>query len=95
MKQVIRNSRFFLRPIEDFPAGAMTSMHTRIIKDGNELRGHIHFRDCDSEISFEFWAGDGARPGGRERAANMLGLIQAELDAFMRDYDQAAGDLDG
>ena len=91
---VIRNNRFFTRPIEDYPAGAMTSMHTLITKDGNELRGELHFRDCDSQISFEFWAGDGARPGGRARAANMLSLIRDEIEDFLHDYDQAAADLE-
>lgn len=91
---VIRNNRFFARPIEDFEAGAMTSMHTRITLHGQKLRGEIHLRDCDNQISLEFWAGDGARPGGRKRAADMLERIRDEIDAFMRDYDQAAGELD-
>lgn len=71
----------------------MTSMHTLITKHGDKLRGTIYLRDCDSEISLEFWAGDGARPGGRQRAANMLGRIRDEIDAFMVDYDRAAAEL--
>ncbi len=71
----------------------MTSMHTRITKHGDKLRGEIHLRDCDSQISLEFWAGEGARPGGRKRAADMLERIRAEIDAFMLDYDRAAADL--
>jgi hypothetical protein len=91
---VIRNKRLFLRPIEDHSAGAMTSMHSLITKDGNELRGELHFRDCEHQISFEFWTGDGARPGGRARAANMLSLIRDEIDEFLRDYDEAARPYD-
>lgn len=91
---IVRNNRFFCRPLEDFEAGAMTSMHTRITKRGTKLRGTIYLRDCESEISLEFWAGDGARPGGRKRAAEMLGRIRDEIDAFMLDYDRAAADIE-
>lgn len=96
MKQIVRNSRFFLRPVEDYEAGPMTSVHSLITldKEANELRGTIYLRDCNRQIRFEFWGGEGAWPGSRERAANMLGQLRGEIDAFMRDYDQAAGELD-
>jgi hypothetical protein len=94
-KEVIRNSRFFARPVEDYPAGAMTSVHSLITLDreANELRGRIYLRDCDSEISFEFWAGNGARPGGRERAREMIAKLQTELTEFAADFDRSAMEL--
>lgn len=91
--KVIRNNRFFLRPVEDFLAGAMTSLHSIITLDKNELRGRIYLRDCDSEISFDFWAGDGARPGARERAREMIAKLQIELEEFASDFDKATLEL--
>lgn len=95
MKQVIRNSRFFARPVEDYSAGAMTSVHSLITldKEKNELRGKIYLRDCESEISFDFWAGNGARPGARERARDMIAKLQIELEEFASDFDKATTEL--
>jgi len=90
---LIRNRRFFLRPIADVEAGGMTSLHSRITLKGKKLRGEITIRDCDNQISLEFWAGDGARPGGRERCAVLIEKLQIELDAFAAAYDKAAKDL--
>ena len=94
---IVRLKRFFTRPIEDFSAGSMTSLHSLITFDDEEkkLRGTITRRDCESEISFEFWTGKDARPGGRKRAADMLTLLRNEIDEFMQDYDNAAAKLEG
>jgi hypothetical protein len=94
-KNVIRNNRFFARPVEDYPAGAMTSVHSLITLDKNELRGKIYLRDCESEISFDFWAGNGARPGGRERMVAVIAKLQLELEEFAADFNRAADELDG
>lgn len=90
---VIRNNRFFLRPVENYAAGSMTSLHSRITLKGKKLRGEIHIRDCDNQISLEFWAGDGAEPGGDERMAAVIEKLQLELAAFAADFDRAARDL--
>ena len=97
MTQVIRNERAFLRPVEDYSAGAMTSIHSLITldKDENKLRGRIYLRDCDSEISFEFWAGNEARPGGRERMQGVIDKLQDELEEFATAFDRAADEIDG
>lgn len=97
MKQVIRNNRFFTRPIEDHSAGSMTSVHSLITldKEKNELRGDLYLRDCHEQISFNFWAGNGARPGGRERMQAMIDKLQDELEEFATAFDQAADELDG
>lgn len=96
-KEVIRNNRFFVRPIEDHAAGPMTSMHSRITLDRNknELRSEIYLRDCTSQISFEFWAGNGARPNGRGRMQAMITKLQDELEEFATAFDRAADELDG
>lgn len=91
---MIRNNRFFLRPIADVSAGGMSSVHSRISLKGKKLRGEIILRDCNNQISFEFWTGDGAKPGGRERCAELIEKLQAELTAFAADYDNAARDID-
>jgi hypothetical protein len=72
----------------------MTSLHSVITLKGNKLRGEIHIRDCENQISLEFWTGDGARPGGRKRCADLIEKLQAELTAFAADYDRAAMDLE-
>ena len=90
---MIRNNRFFLRPLADVEAGGQTSLHSRITLKGKKLRGEIAIRDCENEISLEFWAGEGARPGGRERCADLIEKLQVELAAFAADFDKAHGDL--
>jgi hypothetical protein len=91
---VIRNTRFFLRPIEDVSAGGMTSIHSRITLEGNKLRGELHIRDCENQISLDFWSGEGAKPGGLDRMKNALTQLQDEIDGFIRDYEHAAEKLD-
>ena len=93
--ELIRNVRFFARPIEDLTAGPMTSVHSVISLDRerNQVRGSIHLRDCVSQISFDFWAGDGAKPGGMARADVMLGRLRDEIDAFLVDYETAVMEL--
>lgn len=91
--RLIRNSRFFLRPIEDISAGGMSSVHSRISLKGKKLRGEIILRDCNNEISFEFWSGEGAKPGGRKRMRDAVGKLQDELTAFMIDYERAAREI--
>lgn len=91
---MIRNSRFFLRPIEDVSAGGMTSIHSRITLEEGKLRGELHIRDCESQISLDFWAGEGAKPGGVDRMKNALTQLQDEIDGFIRDYEHAAEKLD-
>lgn len=90
---MIRNSRFFLRPVEDVRAGGMTSLHSQITLDGRKLRGEIHIRDCDNQISLEFWTGEDAKPGGVDRMKTVLALIREELDAFEDAYERAGQDL--
>lgn len=90
---LIHNKRFFLRPIEDISAGGMTSVHSVITLKGKKLRGEIHIRDCNDQISLEFWTGEGARPGGVDRMKNALTLIRDEIDEFIADYERAGEDL--
>jgi hypothetical protein len=90
---LIHNNRFFLRPVEDVHAGGMTSLHSCIWLDGKKLRGEIHLRDCDNQISLEFWAGEGAKPGGVNRMSDALIQIRDELDDFIDAYERAAEDL--
>lgn len=93
--EIIRNVRFFARPIEDLTAGPMTSVHSVISLDreANKVRGSLYLRDCDSQISFDFWAGEGAKPGGQQRADVMLGRLRDEIDAFLIDYAKATEEL--
>jgi len=88
-----RNNRFFLRPVEDVGAGGMTSLHSRITVKGRKLRGEIHIRDCENQISLDFWAGEGAKPGGRERMRAMIEKLQTELTAFAADFERAADEI--
>ena len=90
---LIHNKRFFLRPVEDVHAGGMTSLHSCIWLDGKKLRGEIHIRDCDNQISLEYWAGEGAKPGGVDRMKTALTRIRDEIDEFIDDYERAAEDL--
>lgn len=90
---LIHNNRFFLRPVEDVNAGGMTSLHSHISLDGKKLRGEIHIRDCDNQISLEFWTGEGAKPGGVDRMRNVLTRIRDELDEFEDAYERAGQDL--
>ena len=92
--KIIRNNRFFLRPLADVDAGGMTSVHSLITLNGKKLRGELHIRDCENQISLEFWTGDGAKPGGRERMRDAIAGLQGELEAFARDYDRTARELD-
>lgn len=91
---LIRNRRFFLRPIEDVEAGGMSSCHSTITIKGNALRGEIHLRDCDNQISFEFWGGDGARPGSVERVRGVVDKLCTELCEFLDDYETAAEQIE-
>lgn len=88
-----RNSRFFLRPLEDVNAGGMTSVHSVITLKGRKLRGEIHIRDCDNQISLDFWTGEGARPGGRARMHGVIEKLINELQGFAAQYDQAADEI--
>ncbi len=88
-----RNNRFFLRPLTDVDAGGMTSVHSCISLNGKKLRGEIHIRDCDNQISLEFWTGEGARPHGRERMRGVIEKLQTELTAFAADYERAADEI--
>lgn len=87
---LIHNKRFFLRPIEDVSAGGMTSVHSRITLDGDKLRGEFHIRDCDNQISLEFWTGEGAKPGGVDRMKTALTNLRNEIDDFIVAYEDAS-----
>ena len=71
----------------------MTSVHSLITLKGKKLRGEIHIRDCENQISLEFWTGDGARPNGGERMRAVIEKLTTELNAFAADYDRAAREL--
>lgn len=87
---LIHNKRFFLRPIEDVSAGGMTSVHSRITLNGDKLRGEIHIRDCENQISLDFWAGEGAKPGGVDRMKTALTSLRDEIDDFIVAYEDAS-----
>ena len=91
---MIRNSRFFLRPVEDVEAGGMTSVHSQITLKKGRLRGELHIRDCENQISLEFWTGKGARPGGVLRMTEALTLLREEIDEFITDYETASLELE-
>ncbi len=95
-KEVIRNNRFFVRPLEDYESGAMTSLHSIITldKETHELRGTIYLRDCYRQISFEFWAGNGAWPNSSERMEAVIGKLKLELDEFAADFNRAVKELE-
>ena len=71
----------------------MTSVHSVITLKGKKLRGEFHIRDCENQISLEFWTGEGARPGGRKRMNDAIEKLINELQGFAAQYDQAADEI--
>lgn len=89
-EKVIWYKRIWTRDASDITGGPMSSMHGHIRVDGDFVKGELIFRDCDSQISYEHWAGN--KPNNVKKALKSLYKIRDMLDMYISKFEQVCKD---